>query len=48
MTVPNGAMFPMSGINIAFNREIIGPTMFSGFASSRCEKKGFRLEEIIL
>jgi len=34
MTVPSGALFPMSGINIAFDREIIGPAMFSGLGSS--------------
>eukprot|EP00253_Pinus_taeda_P008658 PITA_08658 len=38
MTVPNGALFPMSGINIAFDREIIGPAMFSGLGSSRSGK----------
>eukprot|EP00253_Pinus_taeda_P027344 PITA_27344 len=38
MTVPNGALFPMSGINIAFDREIIGPAMFSRLGSSRFGK----------
>eukprot|EP01018_Ginkgo_biloba_P006810 Gb_38716 [translate_table: standard] len=34
MTVPTGSLLPMSGINIAFNREIIGPAMFSGLCRS--------------
>ncbi|XP_057819862.2 probable UDP-arabinopyranose mutase 5 [Cryptomeria japonica] len=38
LTVPHGALFPMSGINIAFNREIIGPAMFSGLARSGAGK----------
>lgn len=30
LTVPVGAMMPVSGINVAFNREVLGPTMFPG------------------
>ncbi|KAH1031451.1 hypothetical protein J1N35_043625 [Gossypium stocksii] len=28
MTVPKGTLFPMYGMNLAFNRELIGPTMY--------------------
>lgn len=28
--VPIGALYPMSNINLAFNREIIGPAMYTG------------------
>ncbi|MQM08695.1 hypothetical protein Taro_041552 [Colocasia esculenta] len=31
LTVPARAMMPVSGINIAFDREIMGPTFFPGF-----------------
>ncbi|VAH37491.1 unnamed protein product [Triticum turgidum subsp. durum] len=37
MTVPLGAMFPVSGINVAFNREVLGPVMFPGL---RIRKEG--------
>ncbi|VAH52779.1 unnamed protein product [Triticum turgidum subsp. durum] len=37
MTVPLGAMFPVSGINVAFNREVMGPVMFPGL---RIRKEG--------
>ncbi|XP_057739165.1 UDP-arabinopyranose mutase 3-like [Arachis stenosperma] len=30
MTIPKGALFPMSGMNLAFNRELIGPAMYFG------------------
>lgn len=30
MTVPLGAMLPVSGINVAFNRDVLGPAMFPG------------------
>lgn len=37
MTVPLGAMLPVSGINVAFNREVLGPVMFPGL---RIRKEG--------
>ncbi|KAK1273368.1 Alpha-1,4-glucan-protein synthase [UDP-forming] [Acorus gramineus] len=30
MTVPKGALFPMCGMNLAFDRELIGPAMYYG------------------
>lgn len=30
LTVPKGAFFPMSGMNLAFNRELIGQAMYFG------------------
>ncbi|THU72618.1 hypothetical protein C4D60_Mb04t14100 [Musa balbisiana] len=30
ITVPKGALFPMCGMNLAFNRELIGPAMYFG------------------
>lgn len=30
LTVPVGAMMPVSGINMAFNREVLGPSIFPG------------------
>ncbi|KAF7827954.1 alpha-1,4-glucan-protein synthase [UDP-forming] 2 [Senna tora] len=30
MTVPKGALFPMCGMNLAFDRELIGPAMYFG------------------
>ncbi|KAH9300148.1 hypothetical protein KI387_011731, partial [Taxus chinensis] len=30
MTIPKGSLFPMSGMNLAFNRELIGPAMYFG------------------
>ncbi|XP_031480302.1 probable UDP-arabinopyranose mutase 5 [Nymphaea colorata] len=30
ITVPKGTMFALSGVNVAFNRELIGPALFSG------------------
>jgi Reversibly glycosylated polypeptide len=30
MTVPKGTLFPMCGMNLAFNRELIGPAMYFG------------------
>ena len=32
LTVPQGALYPMSSINLAFNRELIGAAMYSGLA----------------
>jgi reversibly glycosylated polypeptide/UDP-arabinopyranose mutase len=29
-TIPEGTMFPMCGMNLAFNRELIGPAMYFG------------------
>lgn len=34
LTVPVGAMMPVSGINVAFNREVVGPAMFPGLRLS--------------
>lgn len=28
MTIPKGTLFPMCGMNLAFNRELIGPAMY--------------------
>ncbi|XP_031481279.1 probable UDP-arabinopyranose mutase 5 [Nymphaea colorata] len=30
LTVPKGTMLPLSGVNVAFDRELIGPALFSG------------------
>ena len=30
MTVPKGTLFPMCGMNLTFNREVIGPAMYFG------------------
>ncbi|XP_070667645.1 probable UDP-arabinopyranose mutase 1 [Malus domestica] len=30
MTIPRGTLFPMCGMNLAFNRELIGPAMYFG------------------
>nr|KYP42727.1 Alpha-1,4-glucan-protein synthase [UDP-forming] [Cajanus cajan] len=30
MTIPKGALFPMCAMNLAFNRELIGPAMYFG------------------
>ena len=30
MTIPKGTLFPMSGMNLAFDRELIGPAMYFG------------------
>ena len=30
ITVPKGALFPMCGMNLAFDRELIGPAMYFG------------------
>ena len=30
MTVPKGTLFPMCGMNLGFNRELIGPAMYLG------------------
>lgn len=29
-TIPKGTFFPMCGMNLAFNRELIGPAMYFG------------------
>jgi len=29
-TIPNGILYPMCGMNLAFNRELIGPAMYFG------------------
>ena len=30
MTIPKGSLFPMCGMNLAFDRELIGPAMYFG------------------
>ena len=30
MTIPKGTLFPMCGMNLTFNRELIGPAMYFG------------------
>ncbi|KAK4399861.1 putative UDP-arabinopyranose mutase 2 [Sesamum angolense] len=30
MTIPKGTLFPMCGMNLAFNRDLIGPAMYFG------------------
>ncbi|KAJ4721482.1 Alpha-1,4-glucan-protein synthase [UDP-forming] [Melia azedarach] len=35
MTVPTRALLPVSGINIAFNREVVGPALFPGLRLAR-------------
>lgn len=30
LTIPKGSLFPMCGMNLAFNRELIGPAMYFG------------------
>ncbi|CAF1701981.1 unnamed protein product [Brassica oleracea var. botrytis] len=30
MTIPKGVLYPMCGMNLAFNRELIGPAMYFG------------------
>lgn len=30
LTIPKGTIFPMCGMNLAFNRELIGPAMYFG------------------
>jgi reversibly glycosylated polypeptide/UDP-arabinopyranose mutase len=30
MTIPKGSLFPMCGMNLAFNRDLIGPAMYFG------------------
>ena len=30
MTIPKGTLFPLCGMNLAFNRELIGPAMYFG------------------
>lgn len=30
LTIPKGTFFPMCGMNLAFNRELIGPAMYFG------------------
>ena len=29
-TIPKGTLYPMCGMNLAFNRELIGPAMYFG------------------
>jgi hypothetical protein len=29
-TIPKGALFPMCGMNLGFNKELIGPAMYFG------------------
>jgi reversibly glycosylated polypeptide/UDP-arabinopyranose mutase len=38
MTVPKGVLFPMSNLNLAFDREAIGPAMYFGL---RCGTRYF-------
>ncbi|KAG4111038.1 hypothetical protein ERO13_D13G083700v2 [Gossypium hirsutum] len=35
MTVPKGTLFPMCGMNLAFDRELIGPAMYFGLMGDR-------------
>ena len=30
LTIPKGTLYPMCGMNLAFNRELIGPAMYFG------------------
>lgn len=30
LTVPKGTLFPMCGMNLAFDRDLIGPAMYFG------------------
>lgn len=30
LTIPKGTLFPMCGMNLAFNRDLIGPAMYFG------------------
>ena len=30
MTIPKGTLFPMCGMNLCFDRELIGPAMYFG------------------
>ena len=30
MTIPKGTLFPMCGMNLTFDRELIGPAMYFG------------------
>ena len=30
LSIPKGTLFPMCGMNLAFNRELIGPAMYFG------------------
>ncbi len=30
MTIPKGTLFPMCGMNLAFDRSLIGPAMYFG------------------
>lgn len=30
MTIPKGTLFPMCGMNLGFNRDLIGPAMYFG------------------
>ncbi|XP_058093578.1 probable inactive UDP-arabinopyranose mutase 2 [Magnolia sinica] len=47
LTVPVGAMMPMSGINIGFNRDVMGPAMFPGLRLSGEGKRRWEtLEDI--
>lgn len=30
LTIPKGTLFPMCGMNLGFNRDLIGPAMYFG------------------
>ena len=30
LTIPKGTLFPMCGMNLAFDRDLIGPAMYFG------------------
>ncbi|GFZ19207.1 reversibly glycosylated polypeptide 1 [Actinidia rufa] len=53
LTIPKGTLFPMCGMNLGFNRDLIGPAMYfrkasNPFVNLRKEYKGiFWQEEII-
>ncbi|GAB4835431.1 Probable UDP-arabinopyranose mutase 5 [Ancistrocladus abbreviatus] len=44
ITVPTGVMMPLSGINIGFNRELLGPILFPGL--KLVEEGKFRWETV--
>ena len=40
MTVPKSTLFPMCGMNLAFERDIIGPAMYFGLMGESQGMKG--------
>lgn len=47
LTVPVGVMMPVSGINLGFNREVVGPAMFPGLRLSGEGKRRWETMEDI-